>query len=314
MTTVATMTVLVLTSRLGDRRRPSLAPGAWHKLVAQLGDVGMTPDDLFGRGQILADLPTLDPELAARLDVLVEGSGAVAFEYEEISRKGITAIGIGDEAYPHRVRRQLGTAAPPLLFAVGDPSLLNCGGVAIVGSRNVDPDGAGVAQSIARNAVSLGLPVVSGGARGVDQLAMNAAFMAGGGVVGVLADSLLQRIRKSDILQALDSGHTCLVTQQHPESGFSPAAAMARNKIVYALSDLTVVVATDENKGGTWAGAVEALSRGYGRVAVWRGPGEGPGNSGLAKLGALPFTAVEDIADLLHAEDDEPPEQLNMLA
>ena len=98
-----------------------------------------------------------------------------------------------------------------------------------------------------------------------------------------------------------------------PETGFSPAAAMARNKIVYALSDLTVVVATDEGKGGTWAGAIECLSRGYGRIAVWRGPGEGPGNSALERHGATPIVKAQDIVELLNDEDEAPPEQMSML-
>jgi len=311
MTTVDTMTVLVLASRLGDRSRPSLAPGAWHRLVAQLGDVGMTPDDLLGRS--LPEWPSIDDELALRLEQLIEGSGAVAFEYEELSRKGVGAIGIGDDAYPSRLTRLLGSAAPPVLFSVGEPSLLSRGGVAVVGSRNVEPEGGDVAQAIARQAVALGIPVVSGGARGVDQLAMNAAFNAGGEVVGVLADSLLQRIRKPDILRALDSGNICLITQQHPETGFSAAAAMARNKIVYALSDLTVVIASDEDTGGTWAGAVEALGRGYGKVAVWRGRGEGPGNAALAAKGAAPFDNVTGLGELLASEQDTDPEQLSIL-
>ncbi|MDX2343938.1 MAG: DNA-processing protein DprA [Acidimicrobiia bacterium] len=313
MTAVDTMTALVLASRLGDRQRPSLPAGEWHKLVAVLSDVGMSANDLFDQQQSLSDLPALDPELADRLTMLLEGSGSVAFEYEELRRRGVEAIAIGNEAYPERLSRLLANASPPVLFSVGDCSLLSRGGVAIVGSRNVSPDGAEVAKAVARQTVELGLPVVSGGARGVDQLAMNAAFMAGGTVVGVLADSLLQRIRKPDILRAIDSGNTCLVTQQHPDVGFSPAAAMARNKIVYALSDLTVVVATDEGSGGTWAGAVESLSRGFGRVAVWRGAGEGPGNAALEPRGAIPIRDVAELHQLVATEPEDPPEQLSML-
>ncbi len=313
MTNVDTMTVLVLASRLGDRQRPSLPVGAWHTLVAALGDAELSPDDLFGLRETLTDMPAIDEDMARRLETLIDSAGAVAFEYEELRRKGVTAIGIGDEEYPPRLRDLLGPAAPPLLFSVGESSLLAAGGVAIVGSRDVDPDGAEVAQAIARVAVSLGLPVVSGGARGVDQLAMNAAYMAGGSVVGVLADSLLARIRKPDTLRALDTGNTCLVTQQHPESGFGAAAAMSRNKIVYGLSNLTVVVATAEGSGGTWAGATEALKRGYGRVAVWRGPGEGPGNAALEPLGAVPISDTDRLGEILDAEDVDPPEQLSML-
>jgi predicted Rossmann fold nucleotide-binding protein DprA/Smf involved in DNA uptake len=313
MTNVDTMTVLVLASRLGDRQRPSLPPGSWHSLVAALGDVGMSPDDLVGRQQSLVGSPPLPPDLVSRIQRLVEGAGAVTFEYEEMRRKGISAVTVGSLHYPERLNQRLGGAAPPVLFVVGDASLLSGGGAAIVGSRNVNPDGAEVAKELATSVARAGLPVVSGGARGVDQLAMNAAFKAGGAVVGVLADSLLKRIKSADILHAIDDGTVCLLTQQHPETGFSPAVAMGRNKLIYALADATVVVATDEDSGGTWAGATEALSREYGRVAVWRGDGEGPGNAALERRGAAPIRAVDELARLLAGHDAEPPDQLSLL-
>jgi predicted Rossmann fold nucleotide-binding protein DprA/Smf involved in DNA uptake len=75
--------------------------------------------------------------------------------------------------------------------------------------------------------------------------------------------------------------------------------------MIYALSTLTVVVASDHETGGTWAGAVEALRGGFGRVAVWRGAGEGPGNAHLVRRGATPFENIDQL-DLILADPDEP--------
>lgn len=36
---------------------------------------------------------------------------------------------------------------------------------------------------------------------------------------------------------------------------------MQRNKLIYALADASLVVSSDLNKGGTWAGAVEQLDK-----------------------------------------------------
>lgn len=44
---------------------------------------------------------------------------------------------------------------------------------------------------------------------------------------------------------------------------FRTFAAMERNKYIYALSDFVVVVSSDYNKGGTWAGAVENLKNNW---------------------------------------------------
>lgn len=89
---------------------------------------------------------------------------------------------------------------------------------------------------------------------------------------------------------------------------------MARNKPVYVLADLTVVVAADGGSGGTWSGAEEALRRRYGRVAVWRGAGEGSGNARLERMGAVALRSLDDLAAILQRPEPRPtPEQLTML-
>ena len=64
---------------------------------------------------------------------------------------------------------------------------------------------------------------------------------------------------------------------------------MGRNKIIYALSEYALVVASDAKTGGTWAGATEALRAGWVPVFVREGPNVPPGNRDLLKLGGLPF-------------------------
>lgn len=145
----------------------------------------------------------------------------------------------------------------------------------MVGSRTISDEGAAVARRAAQLVAGQGGTVVSGGAKGVDQLAMDAAAQACGTVVGVLADALDRRLRKPDVRRAIGRDELCLATPYKPTAGFSVANAMARNKIIYALARITLVVAADAERGGTWEGAVEALRRGFGPVAVWTGEGGG---------------------------------------
>lgn len=77
----------------------------------------------------------------------------------------------------------------------------------------------------------------------------------------------------------------CFVTPYHPAAAFTVGNAMGRNKVIYGLSDQVLVVAADLDKGGTWAGATEALKKGWGDVRVWTGSGTGEGNSGLVGRG-----------------------------
>jgi predicted Rossmann fold nucleotide-binding protein DprA/Smf involved in DNA uptake len=200
------------------------------------------------------------------------------------------AVTLADDRYPDRLRDRLAADAPPVLFGAGDRELLHGGGIAVVGSRDVDEAGLEFAVAVASSAARAGTPVVSGGARGVDQAAMRAAASAVGPVIGVLPEGVERRIRDAETRSVLGEGSGVVVSPYHPGAGFSAGAAMARNKIIYALSDAAVVVATAAGSGGTWAGAVEALRGGWVPVLVRIGRGAPPGNEALLAEGARPLS------------------------
>jgi len=134
-----------------------------------------------------------------------------------------------------------------------------------------------------------GLVLYSGGARGVDAISTEAALEGRGTAVGVLAHGLEKAIRAPDARPKLMSGDLALVTSYSPNAGFSVGAAMGRNKLIYALADYALVIASDAGKGGTWAGATEALKARWVPVFVLDGPDVPEGNRQLLHKGALAF-------------------------
>jgi predicted Rossmann fold nucleotide-binding protein DprA/Smf involved in DNA uptake len=64
---------------------------------------------------------------------------------------------------------------------------------------------------------------------------------------------------------------------------------MGRNKLIYALSDVTVVISSADGSGGTWTGAIEALRGGWVPVLVRNEPGAPAGNRALIAQGATPI-------------------------
>jgi predicted Rossmann fold nucleotide-binding protein DprA/Smf involved in DNA uptake len=65
---------------------------------------------------------------------------------------------------------------------------------------------------------------------------------------------------------------------------------MQRNKMIYALADAALVVNSDYEKGGTWAGAVEQLEKLHLVPIYIRSNGEtGKGLEALSRKGALPW-------------------------
>jgi predicted Rossmann fold nucleotide-binding protein DprA/Smf involved in DNA uptake len=93
-----------------------------------------------------------------------------------------------------------------------------------------------------------------------------------------------------DNRESLMEGRLVLVSPYDPAAGFNVGHAMQRNKLIYALADAALVVTSDFEKGGTWAGAIEQLDRlHFVPVFVRNGANAGKGNSALLNRGGRPW-------------------------
>lgn len=109
---------------------------------------------------------------------------------EHWTARAIWVVSHEDADYPAQVKRRLGLTAPPVIYGCGSRTLLENGGLAVVGSRNASNGPIEYAERIGGIAARAHCTIVSGGARGVDQAAMRGALDRGGTALGVLADSL----------------------------------------------------------------------------------------------------------------------------
>lgn len=64
---------------------------------------------------------------------------------------------------------------------------------------------------------------------------------------------------------------------------------MGRNRLIYCLADYAIVVASDAETGGTWAGATETLKNHWVPVFVLEHAQMPEGNKMLLQRGALAF-------------------------
>ena len=233
-------------------------------------------------------------EEADRIVNLLSRGANIAFLLEDLSRKGISIVTRSDIEYPKKLKSTLKKYSPPILFYCGDLSLANKIGIGIVGSRNIDDEGIKFTQLLAKKAVEEKLVVFSGGAKGVDEISETTALNNQGYVVSILADSLSKKIMSKAIRDNILSGKQLLLTANNPDAPFSVANAMNRNKYIYALSNGTFVVASDYNKGGTWAGAVENIKKGWVNTFVWNN-NKYIGNTELIKKGGV---GIEDLNNI----------------
>ena len=297
-TTADEQAILLLAAPIGDGA-PTLGPASLARLLDRIRERELAgPGVLLGwSAEDVAARLEAPPETAERIGELLGRGATVGVALERLAGLGISAVTLASPGYPTRLGR-LGTAAPPVLFVAGSIALLETGGVAIVGSREADAAALDWTSALAEALARDGRTVVSGAARGVDATAMRSALEAGGTVVGVLADSLIRRIREPETRAALTDERAVLVTPWSPDGGFSSGAAMGRNKLIYALSDAAVVVSSADGSGGTWAGAVEALDGGWVPVWVRDEPGL-EGNQALIRRGgrALSWRAGDAAPD-----------------
>ncbi|CPR18054.1 DNA-protecting protein DprA [Brenneria goodwinii] len=265
--------ILLLTSYFspvnGEEVKP-LTNAEWGRFALWLKEKKITP-----AGLLVADPKPLlsgwhDQRVSIeRILLLLNRGHSLALAVEKWQRAGLWVITRSDPEYPQKLKDRLKTDSPPVLFGCGNKSLLQTGGIAIVGSRNAGIADLTFTEQLGAKAASHGISIISGGARGVDEAAMLGAMHSGGNVIGVIADSLLKAATSSKWRKGLMHGQMVLISPFYPESGFSTGNAMARNKYIYCLSDTSVVVHSGM-KGGTLNGAEENLKRQW--VPLWVKP------------------------------------------
>jgi len=294
-----TQAILLLTAPLiAGRSEPSsdlLTPSEYKRLAGFLRDKQRQPadmlaldaNDLFVECQHLID--------SNRIKRLLNRGFLLSQAIERWQTRAIWVVSRADGEYPRRLKMRLKHDAPPILYGCGEMAILDTGGLAVVGSRNVDDAMLEYTEGIGQLTAKARRTLVSGGARGIDQAAMRGALGTGGKVAGVLADSLERTALNREHRNFLMDGQLVLISPYDPLAGFNVGHAMQRNKLIYALADAALVVSSDYEKGGTWGGAVEQLDK-FRLVPIYiRSSGDmGKGLEALRQKGALSWPNPRD--------------------
>lgn len=247
----------------GDGIKP-FTVSQWSKLAERLSGNALTPGALFDiSSEDIRKKLSLSEEEIKRIEGLLSRSGQFGIELSALNDKGIFTLTRADKDYPAALKSKLKRLAPPVLYFAGNLALLNNSGVSIVGSRNIDEAALRFTEQLSKRCTEDGMNIISGGARGVDSVAENVANKSEGTTIIVVADSLEKKIRSKETREAIMKKQSLILSAFRPDMPFQAFAAMERNKYVYALSDYVVVISSDYNKGGTWAGATENLKNNW---------------------------------------------------
>jgi predicted Rossmann fold nucleotide-binding protein DprA/Smf involved in DNA uptake len=292
-----TQAILLLCASFGLSRTTEPKPltlREYNNLVIWLKDNDLTPKDLLD--SIIQNKLTrlvINQLESHRILALLKRGVMLSLAVEKWTNQGLWILSRSDAEYPKYLKQRLKHQAPAILYGVGNKKLLAQGGLAIVGSRDIDDAGLEYTQKLVETCVQQKIQIISGGARGVDQASMLGTIEAGGTVVGVMADSLAKAAVAKNYRRGIQEGRLTLISTYDPHAGFNVGNAMGRNKYIYALADYGLVVNSTLSKGGTWAGATEALKKIIDvPVFVRIEKNTNESNQKLIEQGAIPFPKV----------------------
>lgn len=286
--------ILTLCSHIcaGDGVRP-LEPKEYSQLAQKLNNSGRSPKDIFSfSADDFKSILGIDGDEIERITRLLDRNVSLSFALGNYQNIGINVITRADALYPKRLKKKLGNNCPPIFYCAGNLELLEKTYIGYVGARTVQADDINFTKATVGKTVSLGYGVVSGGAKGIDTISGTEALLKGSFVIEYLSDSLMKKLKKSDITRYIQNGSLLLMSVSKPDAAFHVGIAMMRNRYIYAQSNATVVVRSDLNKGGTWAGACENLQKNWCPTLCWEHPY--PGNRALIAKGAVPITDAWD--------------------
>ena len=172
------------------------------------------------------------------------------------------------------------------MYYAGSLEILETNSVAIVGSRKIDEEAFDFTKKLSQKCAREELTIISGGAKGIDDIAQNSALEVGGKVISIVSDSLAKKIKQKEVRESIINKKLLILSAVNPNASFTVYSAMDRNKYIYTLSNYAVAISSDENKGGTWTGANENLKHKWVPVFIRNEENVPKGNKKLINMGA----------------------------
>ncbi|MGC2398699.1 MAG: DNA-processing protein DprA [Acidobacteriaceae bacterium] len=154
-----------------------------------------------------------------------------------------------EETYPEQLLEIFDP--PPVLWVLGDATLLSRPSIAIVGTRHPTAYGSGMAEVLARDLASRKMVILSGMARGIDSAAHKGALASGGrtaAIWGTGVDVIYPKENKALAERILMSGGA-IVSENRLGTFPAPQNFPRRNRILSGISVGVLVVEAGENSG-----------------------------------------------------------------
>lgn len=211
-------------------------------------------------------------------------------EWNRLKSMGVQIFSYWDDEYPGRIRRLCGDRSPPLLFALGNFSIIDGPSVGFCGSRRGGEKGLEIARDCVDQLVRAEINIISGYARGVDTVTHRTALENDGTTAIILPEGIFNFRIKRELKKMWDWKRVVVISEFLPTHRWRVGNAMQRNATICTLSDAMILIEARAT-GGSIAAGKTCLSLGIPLFASVYGDTteESEGNRDLLQGGARPL-------------------------
>ncbi|EBA18552.1 DNA processing protein DprA, putative [Roseobacter sp. SK209-2-6] len=240
-------------SRLRLLRSRRIGPVNFRRLIGQYGSAQ----------NVLDALPKM-ADAAGIAGYETCPAGKIDTEVKTAKAAKARLLCFDDPLYPNLLAAL--ATAPPLLWAIGDLTLLRRPMIALVGARNASSLGIRMARNLSRDLGEAGYVVVSGLARGIDTAAHHAALETG--TIAVMAGGCDRIYPTENTELGVEIATQGLRLSEQP-MGLWPRARdfPRRNRIIAGLAQAVIVIEA-AGRSGSLITARDALDLGREVLAV----------------------------------------------
>jgi predicted Rossmann fold nucleotide-binding protein DprA/Smf involved in DNA uptake len=284
---------------LSQTKTPALTVLEWNVVVKSLGENKLQPEALLNMSasnlSVLLTIATTSQKSNILKKVEERQKLSISMlELEDLKNQGYGIM--FRSQMPSRLKKLTQKFLPSFFYFAGDPTILLHTTLGVVGARDATSEELSVTSDLVKEAVSQGVVIISGGAKGVDTKAVDTALQVGGKAIIFPSEGLQKWVKKNPIRQYIKNGRLLLMSTQKLDAPFTGSYAMQRNKFIHAPADAMLVASSKisgTKSSGTWEGVLENLKMKWSPIYAI-------GNSeGVEKLvadgNAKPLTSIEEI-------------------
>ena len=216
--------------------------------------------------QLLSVIIQVKPKSDFSIEDIEDAERNARYILNKSQENGIGVMGYFDEDFPELLRECIddsGKNNPPvLLYYKGDKSILSMPKLAIIGTREILPEGEKAGLYLSREFAKRGFCIVSGLAIGCDTVGHRGALDVGGKTIAFLAhglDSIYPPENEALANDIVEQGGL-LISEYPIGEPLNKYYLVARDRLQAGISKATLVIHTDTHGGTMHAANATLLS------------------------------------------------------